>query len=199
MDIERLKRNCENNQFKFSYVENKKDCLELVKSLIHDHDIVSVGGSVTLEECGILHHLENRENIEYLDRYHCDNVHEVFRKAFNSDIYFTSSNALTINGELYNVDRTGNRVAAMIYGPKQVVVVVGKNKIVENIDEAIKRVQQLSAIKNNIRLNIDNPCVKVGYCVNCNVPTKLCRSYTIINYSEPERIHIIYVNEELGY
>ena len=105
-----------------------------------------------------------------------------------------------MNGELYNVDRTGNRVAAMIYGPKKVIVVTGKNKIVENIDEAIVRVQTHAAIKNNIRLNVENPCVKVGHCVHCSQPSRMCRSYTVIGYSgELERIHIILVNEDLGY
>lgn len=199
MSIDRLERSCKNNRFGFSYVETKEEALELVKKMIHENDVVSVGGSVTLKECNILEYLENRKDIEYLDRYHCDDVHEVFRNAFKADVYLTSTNAITLNGELYNVDRTGNRVAAMIYGPKKVIVVVGKNKIVNNIEEAIKINEELCAIKNNIRLNIDNPCVKVGHCVHCNVPTKLCRSYTVINYSESERIHIILVNEDLGY
>ncbi|MGN1343053.1 MAG: lactate utilization protein [Traorella sp.] len=200
MDIETLRRNCENNRFAFDYVENKEECLALIHSLIQPNDIVSVGGSETLKECGILNYLENRQDIEYLDRYHCEDPHEIFKKAFSGDVYLSSTNALTMQGELYNVDGTGNRIAAMIYGPKKVIIVAGINKIVENIDEAIYRVETIAAIKNNIRLNKDNPCVKVGHCVHCKQPKRICRTYNVLGYSgELNRIHIIVVNEELGY
>lgn len=200
MDLERLRRSCENNRFAFSYVENKEECLALVDSLIHKEDMVSVGGSETLKECGIISYLENRKDIDYLDRYHCEDPHEIFRKAFYADTYLTSTNAITMQGELYNVDGTGNRVAAMIYGPKKVLVIVGINKIVENMEEAIERVEKIAAIKNNIRLNKDNPCVRVGHCVHCQQPLRICRAYTKLSYSgELHRIHVIVVNEELGY
>lgn len=194
-----LERICKFKRFGYSFVETKEDCLKLIGEMIHENDIVSVGGSVSLGECGILEYLENRKDITYLDRYHCEDPHVVFHEAFNADVYLTSSNAITKQGELYNVDATGNRVAAMIYGPKKVIVVLGKNKIVENIDEAIKRTEE-AAYRNNIRLKRDNPCIKVGHCVHCDSPTKICRAYTVIESSQIEgRIHIIIVNEDLGY
>ena len=194
-----LERICKFKRFGYSFVETKEDCLKLISKMIHENDVVSVGGSVSLGECGILEYLENRKDITYLDRYHCEDPHQVFHDAFNADVYLTSTNAITKKGELYNVDATGNRVAAMIYGPKKVIVVLGKNKIVENIDEAIKRTEE-AAYRNNIRLKRDNPCIKVGHCVNCDSPTKLCRYYTVIESSQIEgRIHIILVNEDLGY
>ena len=189
-----LERICKFKRFGYSFVETKEDCLKLISEMIHENDVVSVGGSVSLGECGILEYLENRKDITYLDRYHCDDPHQVFHDAFNADVYLTSTNAITKKGELYNVDATGNRVAAMIYGPKKVIVVLGKNKIVENIDEAIKRTEE-AAYRNNIRLKRDNPCVKVGHCVQCDSPTKICRAYTVIESSQIEgRIHIILVN-----
>lgn len=194
-----LERICKFKRFGYSFVETKEDCLKLIHEMIHENDVVSVGGSVSLGECGILEYLENRKDITYLDRYHCEDPHKVFHDAFNADVYLTSSNAITKQGELYNVDATGNRVAAMIYGPKKVIVVLGKNKIVENLDEAIKQTE-IAAYKNNIRLKKDNPCIKVGHCVQCDSPTKLCRYYTVIESSQIEgRIHIILVNEDLGY
>ena len=88
----------------------------------------------------------------------------------------------------------------MLFGPKKVIVIIGVNKIVENIDEAVKRVEEVAAVKNNIRLNKKNPCVQAGHCVHCNSPVKICREYTLITSSAIEkRIHIICVNQNLGY
>lgn len=200
MELERLRRNCELNRFAFDVVENKEECLELVKKLIHENDVVSVGGSVTLTECGILEHLENRKDIQYLDRYHCEDVQKLFRDTFFADVYLTSSNAITMKGELYNVDGTGNRVAAMCFGPKKVLVIVGKNKIVENLDDAIKRVEEIAAPRNNMRLNKPNPCVQTGHCVHCKSETKICHEFVVISSCRDlGRIHIIVVNENLGY
>lgn len=200
MDIERLKRSCELNRFGFDYVESAEECRALVNQMIHENDVVSHGGSVTLDECGILDLLKERKDITYLDRTNCEDVQKLYRDCFSADVYLTSSNAVTMKGELYNVDGLGNRVAAMIFGPKKVIVIIGVNKIVENIEEAVKRVEEIAALKNNIRLNKDNPCVKVGHCVHCNSPIKICRNYTVIGSSyTPQRIHIICVNKELGY
>lgn len=200
MNIERLKRNCERNHFDFDFVENKEACKELVSRMIHEHDVVSHGGSVTLSECGIIDLLKERKDIHYLDRTACEDVEKLYRACFSADVYLTSTNALTQEGELYNVDGHGNRVAAMLFGPKKVIVIVGINKLVESVNEAIERVETIAAIKNNIRLNKDNPCVKVGHCVHCASLKKICREYTLISSSDtPGRIHIICVNQELGY
>lgn len=198
--IEKLERNLKSNRFGFSYVETKQEALELVKSMIHEKDVVCVGGSVTLKECNIIDYLENRKDIQYIDRNHYEDRNEAYRKAFDADVYLTSTNALLMSGELYNVDGNGNRVAAMIYGPKKVIVVTGKNKIVNNIEEAIKRNEEICAVKNNIRLNKGNPCEKVGHCVHCKVPSRICNAYTVIGFNRDfERIHVILVNEDLGY
>lgn len=200
MNIEELKRNCELNRFCFDYVETVEECRELVGQLIHEGDVVSHGGSVTLSECGIIDLLRSRKDITYLDRENCEDVQKLYRECFSADVYLISSNAITQKGELYNVDGTGNRVAAMIFGPKKVIVIVGINKIVENIEDAVKRVEEIAAVKNNIRLHKNNPCVQVGHCVHCNSPIKICREYTVISSSyTPQRIHIICVNKELGY
>lgn len=200
MIIDELKRNCEINRFGFDYVETIEEGCQLVNQMIHEGDVVSHGGSVTLNECGIIDLLKSRKDITYLDRENCEDVQKLYRECFSADVYLTSSNAITKKGELYNVDRNGNRVAAMLFGPKKVIVIIGVNKIVENIDEAVKRVEEVAAVKNNIRLNKKNPCVQAGHCVHCNSPVKICREYTLITSSAIEkRIHIICVNQNLGY
>lgn len=200
MIIDELKRNCEINRFGFDYVETIEEGCQLVNQMIHEGDVVSHGGSVTLNECGIIDLLKSRKDITYLDRENCEDVQKLYRECFSVDVYLTSSNAITKKGELYNVDGNGNRVAAMLFGPKKVIVIIGVNKIVENIDEAVKRVEEVAAVKNNIRLNKKNPCVQAGHCVHCNSPVKICREYTLITSSAIEkRIHIICVNQNLGY
>lgn len=200
MIIDELKRNCEINRFDFDYVETIEEGCQLVNQMIHEGDVVSHGGSVTLNECGIIDLLKSRKDITYLDRENCEDVQKLYRECFSADVYLTSSNAITKKGELYNVDGNGNRVAAMLFGPKKVIVIIGVNKIVENIDEAVKRVEEVAAVKNNIRLNKKNPCVQAGHCVHCNSPVKICREYTLITSSAIEkRIHIICVNQNLGY
>ena len=200
MIIDELKRNCEINRFGFDYVETIEEGCQLVNQMIHEGDVVSHGGSVTLNECGIIDLLKSRKDITYLDRENCEDVQKLYRECFSADVYLTSSNAITKKGELYNVDGNGNRVAAMLFGPKKVIVIIGVNKIVENIDEAVKRVEEVAAVKNNIRLNKKNPCVQAGHCVHCNSPVKICREYTLITRSAIEkRIHIICVNQNLGY
>ena len=139
----------------------------------------------------------------YLDRSagkNPDEVGEIMRKAFVSDSFLSSSNAITENGELYNVDGNGNRVAAMIYGPKQVVVVVGVNKIVNDIDEAVARVVKVAAPKNTVRLERATPCVKTGVCGHCRSEDRICCSYvTLAQQRVPDRIKVVIVDEELGY
>lgn len=193
MIIDELKRNCEINRFGFDYVETIEEGCQLVNQMIHEGDVVSHGGSVTLNECGIIDLLKSRKDITYLDRENCEDVQKLYRECFSADVYLTSSNAITKKGELYNVDGNGNRVAAMLFGPKKVIVIIGVNKIVENIDEAVKRVEEVAAVKNNIRLNKKNPCVQAGHCVHCNSPVKICREYTLITSSAIEKEFILYV------
>ena len=105
-----------------------------------------------------------------------------------------------MTGELYNVDGNGNRVAAMIYGPEHVLVIAGSNKIVKDLQAAQDRVKTLAAPANCVRLNKDNPCTKIGYCADCQLPTRICSSAVTLQRSHvPGRIHILLINEDLGY
>lgn len=203
MRIERTIEALKENGINGYKVKNKEELKELIESLIESKSTVTVGGSMTLFESGVIDLLRNGDynfldrNEEGLSR---DDIEKIYRDAFFADYYLTSTNALTEKGELYNVDGNGNRVAAMIFGPKKVIVVVGVNKLVKNLDEAIIRMREIAAPANAIRLNRNTPCAKVGYCCDCKSPDKICREYTVIrSQGDKERFHVIIVEENLGY
>lgn len=197
--IEALKKNNMNGY----YAKNRDEVIELIKSIVSEGSKVAVGGSETLSELGVLEHLRSGR-YDFLDRYKegltPEEIVEVFKQSFLVDAYFSGCNAVTENGELYNVDGNGNRVAAMLYGPDKVIVVCGVNKIVKDVDEAIKRNRAISAPMNVRRLNKKTPCAKVGYCMDCNSPERVCNEYTLIKKQRlPERMHVIFLNENIGY
>ena len=186
----------------------------LVKTLIKKGETISCGGSKTLDETGI-YQMINSPDYNFLDRsapgMTRPEVEEVYRQTFRADTFFMSTNALTENGELYNVDGNSNRVAALLYGPKSVIVVCGINKIVKNIDEAIKRVKTIAAPQNTIRLGIETPCGKTGECVSlrkenpelcdgCHGDTRICCNYVVsAQQRHIDRIKVIIIGEEYGY
>jgi Uncharacterized conserved protein containing a ferredoxin-like domain len=191
------------NNFWAQCADNASEALEVVESLLAEGDIVSCGGSMTLFEIGAIDLLRS-EKYEFLDRYkeglHRDEIEEIFKKTFYADVYLTSSNAITEDGELYNVDGTCNRIAAMLYGPKSVIVVAGYNKIVKDLDAAAQRVKQIAAPANALRLNVPTPCVKTGYCIDCKTDARICANYTTFTRQRvKDRMKVILVGEELGY
>ncbi len=185
------------------FVNSKEDLINKIDKLVEDGATVSCGGSMTLFETGVIDYLRS-EKFNFLDRYEeglsAADIKKIFIRSFSADAYFTSTNAITEKGELYNVDGNGNRVAAMLYGPEKVIVIVGINKIVKNIDEAIIRNERISAPANCKRLNKNTPCIQIGNCVNCSSIDRICNEYTVIKrQSNRGRIHVIFLNEELGY
>lgn len=203
---ERIQRTMDNlrlNRMKPYYAESRDELYEMIRELIKDDKLITSGGSMTLKDSGVTDLLMTEFGDVYLDRSkgkNSDEVGEIFRKAFVSDTFFSSSNAITENGELYNVDGNGNRVSAMIFGPKQVIIVAGVNKIVKDIDEAVKRVENTAAPKNTVRLSCETPCAKTGECMHCHTPARICCSYVTLAYQRvPDRIKVIIVNEDLGY
>lgn len=208
--INALKR----NNMDAYYCDTSADALKLVENLIKAGDTVTHGGSVTLTETGITKLLANG-NYNYLDRkapgLNREQVEEIYRRTFMADVFFTSANAITENGELYNVDGNSNRVAAILYGPESVIVVAGYNKIVPNIESAINRVKTIAAPKNTIRLNCDTYCAKQGECVSlnkekrflcdgCQSEQRICCNYVISAHQRKKnRIKVIIIGEELGY
>lgn len=195
------------NNINAVYIDRKEEVLEKVKELLTNGSTVASGGSETLKECGIIELLRSGE-YNFLDREKTDDIEKLYRETFNADYYFCGCNAVTENGELYNVDGNSNRVAAICYGPAKVIMVVGINKIVKNIDEAIKRVKTVAAPKNAKRLFCDTFCNKTGVCMGvdgdmcsgCNSNARICCNYVVsAKQRHKNRINIIFVGEELGY
>lgn len=209
--IENTIKNLEKNNIEALYVESKEDVVPLIEKLVPQGSTVAVGGSVSLDESGVLSHLRSGR-YEFFDRYaqglSREEVIEVYRKSFGVDAYFCSSNAVTEEGELYNVDGNANRISAIAFGPKTVIMVVGVNKIVKNIDEAVKRVKTIAAPKNCRRLDCRTYCFEKGHCMDmdggmgkgCDSPQRICRHYLVsAKQAVMGRIKVIIVNEELGY
>ena len=202
--IDKVMENLRLNRMKPFYAEDSEKARDIVRELVKDDKLITSGGSMTLKECGVTDMLMNEFKNAYLDRSagkdNREAVEEIMRKAFVSDTFLSSTNALTEDGELYNVDGNGNRVSAMIFGPKQVIVVVGVNKIVKNLAEAAERVEKVAAPKNTVRLERATPCVKTGVCGHCRSEDRICCSYvTLAMQRVPDRIKVIIVGEELGY
>jgi len=210
--IETTMKNLEKNGIKPFYCERKDEVKDIILSLINEGESVSNGGSETLKECGVFDILKSGK-YDFIDRAGLEGeaVREAYIKAFGCDSYFCSSNAVTERGELYNVDGNSNRVACIVYGPRQVIMVVGKNKIVPDIDAAIKRVKEKAAPPNCVRLNLNNPCAKTGKCVSlnlddpfmcdgCALDSRICCNYVVTaKQRHKDRIKVIIVNEDLGY
>ena len=192
-----------NNNMEGYYINTNEELIKKIRDLIPENSVVACGGSMTLFETNVIEFLR-RGKYNFLDRYKegltQEEIKNIYRAAFSADVYLTSSNAVTEEGELYNVDGNGNRVAAMLYGPDKVIVVIGVNKIVSCLEEAIQRSKNYSAPANAKRLNRNTPCAKVGYCMECNSEDRICNEYTLIRrQGKKGRIHVLILNDNLGY
>lgn len=201
--IEKTLENLKKNRMNGYFAENQEEMMKILSTLCEKGSTVSVGGSMTLFETGIIDWLRNQD-FEFFDRYAegltKEEITEIYRKSFGANCYFTSTNALTEEGELVNIDGTGNRVASMIYGPDKVIVIAGINKLVKDEAAAYERLRNFAAPANSVRLNRKTPCAITGQCSNCQSPERICASYvTIRRQMNPDRIHVILVNENLGY
>ncbi|MEG1869304.1 MAG: lactate utilization protein [Oscillospiraceae bacterium] len=204
--IQKTINNLIKNNMNACCVKNSNEAMLKAKEFLQDGQLVAWGGSATLKETGIVDMLKNGE-YEYYDRtvsgLSPQQNKDYSRKAFLADVYFTGTNAITEDGELYNVDGNCNRVAPLLYGPDKVVVVVGTNKIVANLEQAKLRVQKLTAPANGIRLNSNTPCVHLGECVGglgCHSENRLCCAYVTIGFQrEKNRINVIFVEDDLGF
>lgn len=198
-----LIQNLSKRQMEGFYCPTAKDACEKALSLIHPDSSVSFGGSMTLEESGILPALRAREDLHLIDRTKAGTPEETrkcYLDAFDADHYFMSTNAITLDGELINIDGNGNRVAALIYGPRQVIIVAGMNKVVTDIPSGVRRVRNSATPPNCIRLNKNTPCAATGTCSDCLSPDCICNQIVITRRSgSPDRIKVILVGEELGY
>lgn len=197
--IEKVISNLEKRNMKGYHVRTRDKLFSLLSELVPAGSSVSNGGSMTLNSLGVLDWLRERGDITFYDREN-DDPRKCMVAAFDCDVYFAGTNAITESGELYNVDGNGNRIAAMIYGPKSVVLVAGANKIVTDLNTAIDRVRKIAAPANTVRLSCATPCAKTGECMNCDSPARICCSYSVLsNQRVKGRIKVIIMDESLGF
>ncbi|SKC92288.1 lactate utilization protein [Maledivibacter halophilus] len=201
--VERTIKNLNARNMEGYYINNREQLLKKLKELIDEGATVGVGDSMTLFETGVIDFLRSGK-FNFLDKYKdgltSDDRREIYIKNFSADTFICSTNALTEDGELYNIDGNGSRVAPMIYGPKQVILITGINKIVKDIEEAESRVRNYAAPIDAKRLNKETPCVQLGYCVNCKSTNRICNDFVIIRGQFIKgRIKVIIVGEQLGY
>lgn len=197
--IENLKK----RQMEGYYCPTRADAVQKAMELVAKDSSVTFGGSMTLSEAGIMDALHNRDDITFYDRSKAatpEEVQKIYREAFFCDYYFMSTNAITLDGELVNIDGNGNRVAALVFGPANVIIVCGMNKISTDIDEAIARVRNIAAPPNCNRLDRKTPCAVTGKCGDCLSPDCICNHTVITRRSgTPGRIKVLFIGEELGY
>lgn len=201
--VERTIKNLNNRNMEGYYVNNREQLFQTLKEFIVEGSTVGVGDSMTLFETNIIDFLRNG-SFNFLDKYEekltKDEKREIYIKNFSADTFICSTNAITESGELYNIDGNGSRVAPMIYGPKQVIIIIGINKIVKNLEEAEIRVRQYAAPLDAKRLNKDTPCTKLGYCTDCKSPNRICNDFVIIKGQFIKgRIKVVIVGDALGY
>jgi hypothetical protein len=191
------------HDFQAVYVRARDEAVKEIWKSITPGMKVGVGGSVTIRELGIIEQLKSKGHMVYdhwaaaLSR---EDSLRIRRSQMTSDLFLASANAVTVNGEIVNIDGAGNRVNSITFGPGKVILVAGYNKLVDDVQEAIERTKNVATPMNAKRLNTEAPCAKLGYCVDCNSPHRLCRVTTILERKPLlSEILVILVGEELGY
>jgi len=199
--VERTINALKKNNFEALFVSDSKGAVEEVMKRIPDGVTVGIGDSVTLGQIGLLDALGNRKIrlIWPFSQTKTQEIHKLIQKSFSSDVFLSSTNAITEDGKLFNVDGVGNRVGAMFIGPQRVIIVCGTNKIVKDIEAAEKRVREWAAPMNAKRLNKKTPCAKTGVCSDCSSPGRTCNIYVTLG-KKPRRtdVAVILVGEKLG-
>ena len=184
-------------------VASKEEACDIILKMITPKSKVGYGGSLTLENIGILDKIREGDYIFYdrtkVQKY-TKNSNELGHLAQHADYFLSGSNAITRTGEIVNVDRTGNRVSSLIYGPEHVIIVVGKNKIVNDVGEGLERIKTIAAPLNAERIHAKTPCAITGRCGDCMSEERLCCNTTIIHRQfRKDRMNIVLINEDLGY
>lgn len=201
-----LKEALEGNNFEVFIANNAVEAGHLVLEKILPKAgarRVSWGGSMTFIATGLYDALKGMPQLELLDVFNKglapEDTMELRRQALLTDLFITGTNAVTETGELVNLDMTGNRVAAITFGPRHVVILVGRNKIVPDLEAAMVRIKEYAAPANAMRLDKKTPCVKTSVCEECKSPDRICNTWTITQKSFPKgRIKVVLINENLG-
>ena len=181
------------------YAANKEEALKKALELIPEGSKITMGGCASAHEIGLVSVIETG-NYNFIDRYKAEDQRAAMLQAYDSDIYISSANAMTEDGILVNIDGNSNRVSAIAFGPKKVVFIIGMNKVCDDLDGAMKRARNVAAPINTNRFELNTPCSKTGACMDCKSPDTICCQFLTTRFSRhPGRIHVILVNDNLGF
>ena len=196
-----LVKNLESRHFEAYYCKNAQEALEVALKLIPEGASVGWGGAMSAEQIGLLPAIRSG-CYKALDRDTCKTPEEREQMAlscFGADIFITGANALSLDGQMVNIDGTGNRVAPIVFGPKTVLVIAGMNKVMDTLDDAVRRARTVAAPLNQQRFQLPNPCTTTGTCADCKSQTCICNQILITRNCRPQgRIKFILVGEDLG-
>lgn len=196
-----LVKNLQSRHFEAYYCANREQALKKALELIPEGASVGWGGALSAEQIG-LQDAVRKGNYHALDRETCATAEErerMSRACLDADVFITGANGLSLDGQMVNIDGTGNRVAAIIYGPKNVLVIAGMNKVTDSLEDAIRRARTVAAPMNQQRFQLPNPCTATGTCADCKSPTCICNQIVITRNCRPAgRIQFILVGEDLG-
>jgi L-lactate utilization protein LutB len=201
-----LKAALESNNFDVFMADNQEAAYKIVlEELIPQLSpkTISFGGSMTFVDSGLYKQILENSDAEVLDTLDKTldpkDLYERRRQAMLVDLFITGTNAVTETGQLVNLDMLGNRVGALTFGPKNVLLIIGRNKLVANVDEAMYRIKNFVAPTNAMRLDMKTPCVKTSYCEECKSPARICNTWTITEKTFPKgRVKIVLINQDLG-
>ncbi|NLP44121.1 MAG: lactate utilization protein [Peptococcaceae bacterium] len=200
---EKVVKALQKNRFEAMYFATGQEAVDYILKQIPEGAKVGVGGSSTLREIGLVGLLRQKGFLLYDHNQpdlSAEEKKECRYKQLSSDVFLTSSNAITLKGELVNKDGIGNRVAAMFFGPQKVIIVAGINKVVRDLDEAEQRIKNVAAPMNSKRHETPNPCIKTGQCADCQTATRICNITTIIHKCPPlTKIQVVIIGENLGF
>ncbi|MFY9704874.1 MAG: lactate utilization protein [Desulfobacterales bacterium] len=205
--LEKLKKALEANNFEVYLSDSAAEAESLVLDTIIPATkpaSVAWGGSMTVVAAGLYSGLKGRTDIEVLDTFDkkipAEEMLERRRRALLVDLFVTGTNAVTEAGQLVNLDMIGNRIGGITFGPRHVVILVGRNKLVPDLEEAFFRIKNYVAPVNAMRLDMKTPCVKTSFCEECKSPDRICNTWTITEKSYPKgRVKVVLINEELGF
>lgn len=190
----------ESRNMKAYYAATSKEARELALSLIEEGSRITMGGAMSVAEIG-LRGAVDCDKYAFIDRDRAEDKRAAMLAAYDADWFLSSCNAITEDGILVNIDGNSNRVSAIAQGPRHVLFIVGMNKVTPDVDTAIKRARNVAAPINAQRFEqLDTPCKKTGSCMNCKSPDTICCNFLITRFSRhKDRIHVILVNENLGF
>ncbi len=207
LKLETVKKKLENNNFEVFLAQTAEDAKNIaLNDIIPELDVKSVswGGSMTFVYTGLFHALKDDKNLEVLNvfdqKLSMEELMELRRKSLNVDLYITGTNAVTEYGQLVNLDMMGNRIGGITFGPKNVIIFAGRNKICGDIEDAMYRIKNFSAPVNTMNLDKKTPCRETGFCHDCSSPDRICNTWCISEKSFPKyRIKVVLINQDLGF